>query len=453
LAAPDRSLGLAGSVVKGRYRIDAVSSVSRAVVVYAAEDLRLRRPVALKVLRDEFAADSRFVAAVRDQASTLARLAHVLRGVARVYECDVTDTGELFVAVERTEGATVREVVDACGALGASTALRVAIRIGEALEALHHEGIVHGRLGPDSAVMAKDSDGVERIKLVGVELTAACRTPLGRSVGDAFPLAYLAPEETDRGETTAATDVYALGMLLRELMTGGKAGEATGALAAPPVPPGIEGIIATALDAEPGRRYPDISVMLNDLWGATTGLSEPVPREPSLEARANSHRRERRRPRRSTRRITAAVVTAGIIAVVVWAAAFDRIGSRLRERVTPSAATVVPAEPDATSSAVQPLRERDVSALPSAPGEKTSTPPGSAAVKEASPVDGRSAPAVVRQEPVGAPAVGRSRRPAVESGTPSASRAQAGRPARKDPADPDVGDGSAIIDWLLKDRR
>src|SRR5512145_1092819 len=112
MAAPDRSLGLAGSVVKGRYRIDAVSSVRRAVVVYAAEDLRLRRPIALKVLREDFAADSWFVAAVRDQASTLARLAHVLRGVARVYECDVTDSGELFVALEWTEGPAVRDVLD-----------------------------------------------------------------------------------------------------------------------------------------------------------------------------------------------------------------------------------------------------------------------------------------------------------------------------------------------------
>lgn len=454
MAAPDRSLGLAGAVVKGRYRVDAVSSVSRAVVVYAAEDLRLRRPIALKVLRDEFAADARFVTAVRDQASTLARLPHVLRGVARVYECDATDTGELFVAVEWTEGTTVREVVDTCGALAPATALRVAIRVGEALEALHHEGIVHGRLGPDSVLMAKDGDGVERVKLVGVELIAAYRTPLGRGVGDAFPLAYVAPEQIERGETTSATDVYALGMLLQALLTGGRAHEAAGALTAPPLPPGLEGIIATALDADPKRRYPDISVMLNDMWGATTGLAEPEPRARSVKPRANTHRRGRRRPPHSTLRITAAVVTAGIIAVVVWAAAFERIASSLRDRGTPSAVTVGPGERDATPSAVQPSRtgQPDVSALPSAPGEEASTPPESDA-KEASTVEARSAPVVVRQERVGAPAVGRRPRPAAESGTPPASRTQDERPARDDRGDPDPGDGSAIIDWLLRGQR
>jgi len=455
VAAPDRSLGLAGSVVKGRYRIDAVSSVSRAVVVYAAEDLRLRRPTALKVLREEFAADSRFVAAVRDQAGTLARLAHVHRGVARVYECDATDSGEVFVALEWTEGTAVREVVDACGALAPSTALRVAIQVGEALEALHREGIVHGRLGPDSVLMAKDGDGVERVKLVGVELTAAYRTPLGRGVGDAFPLAYLAPEQIERGETTEATDVYALGMLLRELLTGGRAGEATDALTAPPLPPGIEGVIATALDAEAERRYPDISVMLNDMWGVAAGLAGPEPRARSVKPGADTHRRERRRPPHSTLRITAAVVTAGIIAVVVWAAAFERIASSLRDRVTPSAVTVVPVEGDAPPVAVQPFRtgQPEASARASAPGDETAAPPASGAVKETSTAKERSAPVVVRQEPVGAPAVGRRPRPAVESGTLPTSRTQAERQARKDRADPDLGDGSAIIDWLLKDQR
>ena len=455
MAAPDRSLGLSGSVVKGRYRIDAVSSVSRAVVVYTAEDLRLRRPIALKVLREEFAADSWFVAAVRDQACTLARLAHVLRGVTRVYECDATDSGELFVALERTEGPAVREVLDAGGALAPSTALRVAIRVGEALEALHHEGIVHGRLGPDSVLMAKDGDDVEQVKLVGVELTAAYRTPLGRGVDDAFPLAYVAPEQIERGETTEATDVYALGMLLRELLTAGRAGETTGAPSAPPLPPGIAGIIATALDAEPDRRYPDISVMLNDMWGASTGLAEPEPRARSLKRRANTHRRERRRPRHHALRITAAVVTAGIIAVVVWAVAFERIVSRFRDRVTPSAVTVAPVERDATPSTVQPFPtgQPDVSALTSAPADETSTPPGSGAVKDAPTAAASSAPVVVRQEPVGAPPVGRRPRPAVDSGTPPASRTQAERPARTDRADSDPGDGSAIIEWLLRDQR
>jgi serine/threonine-protein kinase len=457
-ATPERSLGLAGSVIKGRYRVNAVSSVSRDVVLYTAEDVRYGRPITLKVLRDECASDSQFVAAVRGQAGTMAMFAHVLRGVARVYECDATDSGEVFVALERTEGTTVREVLDTCGALAPATALRVAIWVGEALEALHHHQIVHGQLGPDSVLMVTDSDGVERVKLLGVELTAAHRTPIGLGLGDALPPAYRAPEQIERGETTEATDVYALGVLLREMLTAARASETTGPAftARPALPPAIERIIATALDVQPERRYPDISVMVNDMWGATTGLADAEPRARSVKLPADPHRRERQRRPHFTPRTIAIVVTAGIIAVVVWVAAFDRIASRLPGRDTPASVTVVPVDRDATLPAVPPGAPSSASAT----DEETSTPPESRAVEEASAAEEPAAvvakplvaPVIVR-EPVAAPAAGRSSGPGVESRTPPAPRAQAERPPGRDRADTDVGDGSAAIDWLLQNRR
>jgi hypothetical protein len=83
---PEFSLSLVGTVIKSRYRVNAVSSVSREAVVYGAEDVHHSRSIALKVLRDEFARDLEFVAAVRERARALASSAHVLRGVQRVYE-------------------------------------------------------------------------------------------------------------------------------------------------------------------------------------------------------------------------------------------------------------------------------------------------------------------------------------------------------------------------------
>src|SRR5512132_2951454 len=87
VAAPERSLGLAGSILKGRYLVKALSSVRRDVVVYRAEDAHSGRPITLEVLRDELAGDAEFVTAVREQAWTLATSAHAHRGVARVYDC------------------------------------------------------------------------------------------------------------------------------------------------------------------------------------------------------------------------------------------------------------------------------------------------------------------------------------------------------------------------------
>src|SRR5438128_5289195 len=148
------------------------------------------------------------------------------------------------------------------------------------------------------------NDG-ERIRLVGTELTAAYRTPIGLCLRDAFSVAYRAPEQLERGETTEATDVYALGMLLRQLLTAGKVGQTISAFAAPPLPsPAIQRIITTALEAQPRHRYPDISVMVNDIWGATAVLHEPESRPRSVKARGNPRRRGRRRRRGFARAFT-----------------------------------------------------------------------------------------------------------------------------------------------------
>ena len=85
-------------------------------------------------------------------------------------------------------------------------------------------------------------------------------------------------------------------MLLRQLLTAGKASQTGSAFAAtPPLLPAIQRIIATALDARPVHRYPDISVMVNDIWGAMAVLTEPESRPRSVKARGNPRRRARRR--------------------------------------------------------------------------------------------------------------------------------------------------------------
>ena len=499
-SGPESSLDLAGSIVKGRYRVNAIVSVGRAVVVYAAEDIRYRRPIALKVLRDEFASDPAFVDAVRDQAGVLALLSHAHRGVARVYECDTMDDGKLFVAVERTKGATLREVLDARGPLFPSTALRIASRIGEALEALHHSKIIHGELGPESVLIVPDAYGTEHVTLVGVELTAAHRTPIGLRLHEAAP--YRAPEQIERGETTEAADVYALGMLLRELLT---AVWAPGTTDAPPtLPPGTERIITTALEARPEDRYSELSVMVNDLWGAQAALAEPEPRVRPLKPRSPVAIRSRPSRFPLPLRIAGAIATGGVIAVIVWFAFSGRIVSHFRARVTAPALSVAPVERSLISPPAQPIPIEPAGAPSSAatapPGE-TSTRPESQPAKDASPVEEPAsvvatpapapapapAPPAVRPErakpPATAPVVvdrphspvesrppaerpATANRPVTDAGerakapvvvdrprSPVESRAPAERPATANQPVRDTGDGSAIIDWLLENRR
>src|SRR5262249_45549077 len=155
--------------------------------------------------------------------------------------------------------------------------------------ALHHNGLVHGRLGPDTVVMVKDG---ERVRLVGAELAAAYRTPLGRRVRDPFPLSAPVTEPFARGEATDAKDVYALAMLLRQLLTAGKGGQTGGTVfATPPLSPTIQRIIATALESRPERRYPDISVMVNDIWGAAAVVPERESRRRPVKGSGDARRR------------------------------------------------------------------------------------------------------------------------------------------------------------------
>lgn len=441
--APERSLGLAGSIVKARYRLNAVASVSRDVVVYTAEELRFGRPIALKVLRDEVARDAEFAAAVRDQATALAMSVHVHRGLPRVYECGTMDTGELFIALEPTKGPTLREVLDARGGLDPPTALRIASQIGEAIETLHHSRIVHGQLGPDSVLLVRNAHGLEHASLLDVELTAACRTTTGRRRGTASPPTYRAPEQLEGGEITEATDQYALGVLLRELLTGGRTTTS-------PLPPEIERIITTALDPRPERRFPDLSVMVNDMWAAQTALAEPTPPPRAVTARTSAPRRKAARDSRAALGIAAALATAGIIAVLVWLVLSGAMASRLRalgaaparpatpvvqEATPPSAPPRVPASPSV------PREER--AALPAAHGVKSGGSPGEALAHPAAAP--RPTPVVAREEP--------GATPVVDGGPPRAVAAPVARPTSKDPPATDRGDGSAIIDWLLKPRR
>jgi hypothetical protein len=449
--APERDLGLAGSIIKGRYKVNTITSMSRDVVVYAAQEIRYGRPIALKVLRDEVAADAKFVAAVRMQASALAISTHVHRGLPRIYECGTTDAGKLFIALELTKGPTLREVLDARGPLDPSTALRITSQVGEALETLHSSRIVHGQLGPESVLLVRDNDGTERITLVGVELTAAYRTTNGRRSHDASPPAYLAPEQLERGETTDTSDQYALGMLLRELLTANRSRAPidvhteTAAL-----PPEIARIITTALETQPARRFPDISVMVNDMWAAQTALEEPTPRSRAVEPRANTDRRPRPHRPQVILRVAAAIATAGIIAAVVWFALSGAMTSRFRALITAPALTAIPAVQDATSLPVLLREPVSVPAAASVAREVTPTlqesPPAAEGFAHPSAAP-RPAPIAERQERAASPIVDRTAERPVKSGIAAEHRAS------PDQSVTDDGDGGAIIDWILNRRR
>ena len=465
VVSPEHSLGFAPSIVRNRYHVCAIGSVSRDVVQYQAEDIRSGRRVTLEVLRDEFADDREFVAAIRDQAGKLAKAIRVSPWLAGVYECDTTDTGEVFVALERIEGRPLRELLDDGTVIDTRAALRIANQVGEALTTLHHNGIVYGELTPDSVVIVKESDGTQSVKLVGIELTAAHRTPRGLPLRTC-ELSDLAPEQ-QYGQPTEASDVYALGKLLQRLATVRSTFHATDAVSvSAPVPLVIQTIIAKALHSHPHDRYPDISAMVSDISRAQRALLLHAGARRSTERASVS-----RRPF-SAVSIRRALICAGIVTGVVTSLTVSaRIVSHFRARVP---APALLSAPRGLSSTTTPRAEVSVdyripSLLPAgdSPGSTTTlkTPTmglnastGPAAVSHPSaaasaPRDHKDTGADVRPFTERTRKLDSSVRRIVRSARSAEQSTTRNHPVARDSnIEENAGDGSAAIEWLLNKR-
>ena len=429
-------------VVRDRYRIIGPGVAGGETVVYDAEDVVTGRPLALSVVRGAAARDTEFVAAVRDQAFRLVKNECRHAALVQVHDVGNTEQGEVFVALESVRGRSLRDVLAERGTVGFHEGLRLAIEVGEALETLHRGGIVYGELRPESVLLVRAEHGREAAKLVGSELTAAHRTAEGLGRRDDTIVEYLAPEQLERAETTEAADIYALGLLILELLTGHRP-DGRGARGAAEVPPSVARIVAKALEEAPGRRYSSISLMVNDMWTAESA-TRPSP------ARAVGFAERRRRRRRMLTDVGMAIaLVAGLILIGVtsWVVRADRHAHSGTPEAEPvvAASPVVPAlaHPAPPAPVAPPPTLAPVAPAPTSPAASApALPPRSEPMRaEAARVRDERTPAA-RPAPVGT---------AVRAPRPVAPSTE--RPPSADQPSPAVGgDGAAIVDWLLKGR-
>jgi serine/threonine protein kinase len=445
--------------VKDRFRTIETLETGRDAVVYLADDVASNRRVLVTVLSAEAAADRDFVAAVRQQVHRIGKLEDPSRAILPLHALDVTDDGQVVVATEAAPGRSLRAMLDQGGALDPSSTLRLAVRIGEALETLHHHGIVHGSLRPECVFLAKEEDGTERVKLRGVELASARWTAAGRRLRDETLMPYVAPEQIDRAETSEAADIHALGLLIQELLTGERpSGTGRRLRPAGDLPATIGGIVAKALETRPEQRYANVSLMVNDLWSAEN--EPPRSETPSVTHVLNERRAAaRRRARSDVGMVIALAVGLVLVGVTAWVVRSDRLAGSVRtELAEPSLAASPVGTPASPSSAnavlTQPLRppvavaapvieeKRPVAATSDAPAprdrEAVVTPPPPRTVVKQSP------PAVVPPARLG-------RRGSEADGSRiirRGSEADGSTIIRRG----SEADGSAIIDWLLQGR-
>ena len=249
---------LVGELVDGRYRVLRHLADGGMATVLLAIDTRLDREVALKVMRADLAADEDFVSRFRREARSAARLSHP--NVVPVFD-QGEDRGQVFLAMEYVEGRTAREVLDAEGALTPRAALDLMEAVLTGLAAAHEAGYIHRDVKPENILIA--DRGPVKVADFGLARAVTSQTTTADDGLLFGTVAYLSPEQVDRGIADARTDVYAAGLVLFELLTGTRAieGESPIHVAFQHVHAGVPA---------PSDRVPDLAGELDDLVALAT---------------------------------------------------------------------------------------------------------------------------------------------------------------------------------------
>jgi serine/threonine protein kinase len=273
-------------LLAGRYRLVDRIAVGGMGEVWRAQDLLLSRLVAVKTLKPEFVGDEDFRARFRAEARHAGRLAHP--GIASVY-----DFGEspdcAWLVMELVDGESLSALLRREGVLPVARALDVVAQTAAALQAAHDGGVVHRDVKPGNLLVRPD--GTVKVTDFGVA-SATDAVPLTRTghvIGTAY---YLSPEQAAGRSASPASDVYALGVVAYECLTGGRPfpGENPVAVAlahlrspVPPlpdsVPAPVRALVERALAKDPAQRFPDAAALSVAAAAARAGLhgDEPVP--------------------------------------------------------------------------------------------------------------------------------------------------------------------------------
>ncbi len=289
---PLRETLQSGEVVDERYTVESRIGSGGMADVYCAQDAQLGRRVALKVLHRRFAADQEFVERFRREASSAAGLQHP--NVVQVFDRGELD-GTYYIAMEFLEGRTLKQLVVEEGPLEPARAIDITIQVLRAARFAHKRGIIHRDIKPHNVIV----DGEGRVKVTDFGIAragASDMTETGAIMGTA---AYLSPEQAQGHSVSASSDLYSVGILLYELLTGRVPFDAESAVTialkqvseepAPPralnpaVSPELEDVVLRALQKDPSRRFVDA----DDFVAALERVRE-APARPDIAQRTGS---------------------------------------------------------------------------------------------------------------------------------------------------------------------
>ncbi|MFP3465701.1 Stk1 family PASTA domain-containing Ser/Thr kinase [Leifsonia sp. SIMBA_070] len=280
-----------GRLIDGRYQVRSRIARGGMATVYLATDLRLERRVAIKIMHGHLADDSTFKSRFVQEARSAARLAHP--NVVNVFD-QGQDSDMAYLVMEYLPGITLRDLLKDYGKLTPEQTIDIMEAVLSGLAAAHKAGIVHRDLKPENVLLADDG----RIKIgdFGLARAASANTATGQAL--LGTIAYLSPELVTRGVADARSDIYALGIMMYEMLTGQQpfqgeqpmqiayqhANDAVPAPSAknPAVPAELDELVLWATEKDPERRPRDAREMLDRLLEAEKSLRGEAVLQPTM---------------------------------------------------------------------------------------------------------------------------------------------------------------------------
>ena len=329
-----------GAVVDERYRLDRKIGSGGMADVWLAEDTELDRQVAIKILHDRFAQDKEFVQRFQREAQSAAGLQHP--NVVGIFDRGAfRDT--YFIAMEYVDGPSLKDLVK--GGMGIKDAIDFTRQILNAARFAHRKGIVHRDLKPQNVLI--DDEGRARVADFGIARAGENSdiTATGSVMGTAQ---YISPEQAQGKETTPRSDIYSIGVILYEALTGRVPFEGDSAVAValkqvseaprrpsainPDVPPALDAVVMRALAKDPDARFKDADAFLRALDAAERAPEAPRPEDTAAYAAISpageadiprdeqyDEYEEREQRHRRWRWFIVALLVAGVAALVAYA--------------------------------------------------------------------------------------------------------------------------------------
>ncbi len=280
-----------GMMISDRYEIiDKVGSGGMADV-YKAKDHRLNRFVAIKILKQEYSSDAKFVSKFRGEAQSVAGLSHP--NIVNVYDVG-DDNGLYYIVMELVEGITLKKFIAKKGKLELEEAVGIGIQIAQGMEAAHDNHIIHRDIKPQNIIISKE--GKVKVTDFGIAKAATSNTITSNAMGSVH---YISPEQARGGYSDEKSDIYSLGVTMYEMLSGNVPfeGDSTVTVALahiqedarpldevdPEIPHSLSRIVQKCMQKKPEMRYLNAAALIVDLKRA---IKEPDGSYVSLTAPA-----------------------------------------------------------------------------------------------------------------------------------------------------------------------